>query len=124
MMNYEDVKRIREKISCPQLGDDHYGEWGALNLNQRIAIKELLDFVDAQENYIKSLQTKIEEVREVAEKQIPKKPVNKTKCDNSTAKQYKNCSIVVCPLCNGRLRLKSKGKHCDKCGQALDWSDT
>ena len=58
------------------------------------------------------------------EKQIPKKPINKTKCDNSTAKRYKNCNIVVCPLCNGRLKLKSKGKHCDKCGQALDWSDT
>ena len=58
------------------------------------------------------------------EKQILKKPVNKTKSDNSTAKHYKNCSIVVCPLCNGRLKLKSKGKHCDKCGQALDWSDT
>lgn len=56
------------------------------------------------------------------EKQIPKKPINKTKCDNTTAKLYKNCNIVVCPLCNGRLKLKSKGKHCDKCGQALDWS--
>jgi hypothetical protein len=57
-------------------------------------------------------------------KQIPKKPVNKTKHDNSTAKHYENCNIVVCPLCNGRLKLKSKGKYCDKCGQALDWSDT
>ena len=65
MMNYEGVKRIREKISCPQLGDDHYGEWGILNLNQRIAIKELLDFVDAQENYIKSLRAKIEELGKV-----------------------------------------------------------
>lgn len=58
------------------------------------------------------------------EKQIPKKPINKTKCDNSTAKLFENCNIVVCPLCNGRLKLKSKGKHCDKCGQALDWGDS
>lgn len=58
------------------------------------------------------------------EKQIPKKPINKTKCDNTTAKIFENCNIVVCPLCNSRLKLKSKGKHCDKCGQALDWSDS
>lgn len=60
---------------------------------------------------------------EVLEKQIPKKPINKTKCDNSTAKRFENCNIVVCPLCNGRLKLKSKGKYCDKCGQALDWGE-
>jgi hypothetical protein len=58
------------------------------------------------------------------EKQIPKKPILKTKSDNSTAKRFENCNIVVCPLCGGRLKLKSKGKYCDKCGQALDWSDT
>lgn len=57
------------------------------------------------------------------EKQMPKKPIDKTKCDNSTAKRFENCNIVVCPLCNGRLKLKSKGKYCDKCGQALDWSE-
>ena len=57
------------------------------------------------------------------EKQIPKKPINKTKCDNTTAKLFENCNIVVCPLCNGRLKLKSKGKHCDKCGQVLDWGE-
>ena len=67
----------------------------------------------------------LEKMIDVAiEKQILKKPINKTKCDNTTAKLYENCNIVVCPLCNGRLKLKSKGKHCDKCGQALDWSDT
>ena len=43
-MNNE-IKEIREYISCPQLGDDHYGKWGALNLAQRKKIKYLLDYI-------------------------------------------------------------------------------
>jgi hypothetical protein len=33
---------IREKIACPQLGDDHYGAWGALPFDVRLAIYGLL----------------------------------------------------------------------------------
>lgn len=33
---------IREKIACPQLGDDHYGAWGALPFDVRRAIHGLL----------------------------------------------------------------------------------
>ena len=43
-MNNE-IKEIREYIACPQFGDDHYGKWGALRLDQRIKIKELLDYI-------------------------------------------------------------------------------
>ena len=50
------LEEIREKISCPQLGDEHYGEWGILTLNQRRTIKRLLDFIEAQEEYINRLQ--------------------------------------------------------------------
>ena len=64
------------------------------------------------------------DIASALKKQIPKKPINKTKCDCTIAKLYENCNIVVCPCCGGRLKLKSKGKYCDKCGQALDWSDT
>ena len=39
------IKEIREYISCPQFGDDHYGKWGALRLEQRIKIKQLLDYI-------------------------------------------------------------------------------
>lgn len=39
------LKEIREKIACPQFGDDHYGEWGALTLQQRKTILKLLDYV-------------------------------------------------------------------------------
>ena len=38
----DELLRIREKISCPQLGDDHYGEWGALRADQRVTIERLL----------------------------------------------------------------------------------
>ena len=117
-MNYEDVKRIKEKISCPQLGDDHYGEWGILNLNQRIAIKELLDFVDAQENYIKSLQAKIEEVGEVAKKQIPKKLDGKDEDDLV-------CGCHNCGEVNALWRMNGdRNRYCGNCGQAIDWGDT
>lgn len=61
--------------------------------------------------------------KKALEKQIPKKPINKTALDNTIALRYENCNIVVCPNCQGRLKLKSKGKYCDKCGQRLDWSE-
>lgn len=34
--------RIREMIACPQLGDERYGEWGALRWDQREAIADLI----------------------------------------------------------------------------------
>lgn len=54
-------------------------------------------------------------------KQIPMKPIDKTKPDDTASLAYDNCNIIVCPSCSGRLKLKSKGKYCDKCGQALNW---
>ena len=56
------LKEIREKISCPQFGDDHYGEWGILNVNQRRTIKRLIDYMDGQEAYIKNQQAEIEDL--------------------------------------------------------------
>ena len=55
------------------------------------------------------------------EKQIPKKPIDKTHPDNVCARIYENFDIIVCPTCGKRLKLKSKGKYCDKCGQRLEW---
>ena len=72
------------------------------------------EFYEAQKSII--LQALIE-----LEKQIPMKPINKTKPDNGVAQHYENCHIVVCPSCAGRLKLKSKGNYCDKCGQAIKW---
>ena len=47
------------------------------------------------------------------EKQIPKKPVNVTR--------FVNRASGNCPVCNGRLLSMN---YCQRCGQALDWSDT
>ena len=58
-----------------------------------------------------------------SEKQIPRKPIDKTKPDDTASRAYENCNIIVCPTCGGRLKLKSKGKYCDKCGQKLDWGE-
>lgn len=66
-MTDKELKKIREAISCPQLGDDHYGEWGILNINQRRTIKRMLDFIDGQENYIKSQQAEIERLTTLSE---------------------------------------------------------
>lgn len=57
----------------------------------------------------------------INERDIPKKPIDKTKPDDTASLAYENCNIIVCPACGGRLKLKSKGKYCDKCGQKLDW---
>jgi hypothetical protein len=62
-----------------------------------------------------------EECREAVMKQISRHPVDKTKPDSGYGNYYENARVIVCPNCNGRLKLKSKGKYCDKCGQRLDW---
>ena len=31
--------------------------------------------------------------------------------------------FALCPSCDGK-GLFDKQKHCDNCGQAIDWSDT
>lgn len=57
------------------------------------------------------------------EKHIPRKPIDKTKPDDTASEAYENCHIIVCPTCGGRLKLKSKGNYCDKCGQKLEWGE-
>ena len=52
-MNYRE--KIRKAIECPQFGNETYGEWRALNLEQRKYIKRLLDELDIADNYIKNV---------------------------------------------------------------------
>ena len=40
-----ELEKIREKISCKQFGDDHYGEWGILTLNQRRTILRMIETI-------------------------------------------------------------------------------
>ena len=52
-MNYRE--KIRKAIECPQFGNETYGEWGALRLEQRVLIKRLLDELDSDDNYFKKV---------------------------------------------------------------------
>jgi hypothetical protein len=61
-MNYRE--EIRKYISCPQLGDIHYGKWGALRVEQRLLINRLLDDLDNADKTIKYLQQRIDKAIE------------------------------------------------------------
>lgn len=43
---------IRNKIRCPQLGYDDYGEWGSLPLWVRFVIDDLIQMIDARDEFI------------------------------------------------------------------------
>lgn len=57
-----------------------------------------------------------QKAEEALDKQIPQRPIN---LSNAPLDAY--CAIFRCPRCNGRLKMKSKGAYCDKCGQAITW---
>ena len=54
-MTDNELNIIRQNIACPQFGDDHYGAWGALRLDQRRAIKRMVDTITRQEEEIERL---------------------------------------------------------------------
>ena len=37
------LEQIREFIACPELGDDHYGKWGAMTREQRLVMNDLIE---------------------------------------------------------------------------------
>ena len=51
------LKEMKEYIRCPQFGDDHYGKYGALRLEQRKEIKRLIDYCD----YLEDFEYQVEE---------------------------------------------------------------
>lgn len=61
----KDIKEIREYIACPQFGDDHYGKWGALRLDQRRKIKALLDYITNLEKENKRLNNTLNEIEAI-----------------------------------------------------------
>ena len=73
------------------------------------AIKEALEEV---EQY-RALGT-VEELKEAKEKQIPKKPESK--------QRFADLWLGVCPSCTAN-GVNSGMDYCDKCGQAIDWSE-
>ena len=63
MVTTYDLQDLREKIACPQLGDDHYGEWGALPLEVRKAINFLIGAVVVRDKAIEGNRKKVDEIR-------------------------------------------------------------
>lgn len=61
-MNYRE--KIRKAIECPQFGNTHYGEWGALRLEQRKLIKRLLDELEGVDIQLKKIQQENEELKD------------------------------------------------------------
>ena len=53
---YYTREQIRSFIRCPQLGSEDYGEWGALRVEQRLAINSMLDQLDSADAYIRQLE--------------------------------------------------------------------
>lgn len=62
-MLYYTREQIRSFIRCPQLGSEDYGEWGALRLEQRLAISDLLDLLDSADAYIEKLYKENKELK-------------------------------------------------------------
>jgi len=69
-MNYRE--KIRKAIECPQFGDKYYGEWGALNLEQRTLIKRLLNELDNADNFNKTIYLENEQLKASINKAIDK----------------------------------------------------
>ena len=67
-MNYRE--KIRKAIECPQLNNTRYGEWGAVNLEQRKYIKRLLDELDSADNYLKRVYLENKQLKEIIDKAI------------------------------------------------------
>ena len=84
-------------------------------LHHKILYSKLAESVTEQE-MIALLRAK-----DALKKQLSECPVDKTKPDSGYGNYYETARVSVCPNCNGRLTLNSKGKYCAKCGQRLDW---
>ena len=74
---------IREKVACPQFGDDHYGAWGALGIDQRRTIMRMAETI----RYLrKSLEVEVgigADYRKQSEGTWMKTGNKRRKCGNS-----------------------------------------
>lgn len=63
-------KQIRDFIRCPQFGDIKYGKWGALKLEVKETLKNLVDTLDSADYIIKNQQQRIDKAIEHLEESI------------------------------------------------------
>lgn len=64
----------------------------------------------------------LEEVREAVEKQRAKRPEEQETAEKT---RYKcpDCGFIMITIYADGYRLGNMPKHCEKCGQAIDWSE-
>jgi hypothetical protein len=48
------LEQIREFIACPELGDDHYGKWGAMTREQRLVMNDLIEIAKEYEDFMQA----------------------------------------------------------------------
>lgn len=48
------LEQIREFIACPELGDDHYGKWGAMPRERRLVINDLIEIAKEYDRVMKA----------------------------------------------------------------------
>ena len=65
-MNY--IAQIRENISCPQFGDNHYGKWSCLRVEQRRAYYYLITLLNSSDSVIKSKYREIKRLNKEIER--------------------------------------------------------
>jgi len=64
------VETIRNWIACPQFGDDHYGELGALPYHKRKILKDLCDYVEPLEQHDLKIQQENIELQQRIDKAV------------------------------------------------------
>ena len=93
-MNYRE--KIRKAIECPQFGNETYGEWGALRLEQRVLIKRLLDELDSADNYFKKVYLENKQLKEqIEEYQKALDETQQKEFINYLEKRYKDVTSVI-----------------------------
>lgn len=74
MSKYHTLEQIREFIACPELGDDHYGKWGAMTREQRLVMNDLIELakkyyasfigIELDKKYFEIAKKRIEDANE------------------------------------------------------------
>lgn len=65
----------------------------------------------------------LEECQEAVERQKTKKPDDHSSCAEKTHYKCPECGYIMLTVYASGYRLGNKTNHCEKCGQAIDWSE-
>lgn len=93
-----------------------------IELGKKEYLKDIPEYIEALDMAIEALVEveqyralgTVEELKEAKEKQIAKKPESK--------QRFADLWLGVCPSCTAN-GVNSEMGYCDKCGQAIDWSE-